>query len=43
MTFSFGMDGAVRHRALSDAGAPEENRCRRRDGLKMGKRIGRLN
>jgi len=28
---------------LLDAGVPEKNACRRRDGLKMGKPIGRLN
>src|ERR1700682_697255 len=35
MTFSFGMGGTFRHRASSDAGVPEEDKCRRRDGLKM--------
>jgi hypothetical protein len=42
MTFSFGMDGPSLAGALSDAGVPEENRCQRRDGLKMGKAIGCL-
>jgi transposase len=37
MTFSFGRDGADRHGALSDAGVPEENKCRRRDAMKMGR------
>src|SRR6266853_2689875 len=35
ITFSFGMGGTCRHRALSDAGVSEEDKCRRRDGLKM--------
>jgi len=35
MTFSFGMGGTFRHRALSDAGVSEEDKCRRRDVLKM--------
>jgi hypothetical protein len=36
MTFSLGMGGTVRHRASSDAGVPEEDKCRRHDELKMG-------
>jgi hypothetical protein len=31
----FGMGGTCRHIALSDAGVSEEDKCRRRDGLKM--------
>jgi hypothetical protein len=42
MTFSFGMDGAVRHDGLVQKLALEESKRRHRDRLKMGEPVGRL-